>query len=888
LGSGPIHGIEREETMFDLETAIARWRKRMGADPGLEPGFVAEIESHLRDKIDALVGEGRNPEEAFQEAARALGESALVGSDFTKVYAARRSGRPSWKAPRFIPALFWNYLRTTSRFLRRHRGFAALNIAGLAVGMLSFLLIMAWVRNELSYDRFHEKLGNLYMILSKDPSGQSWNTTTYALPPALKSRYPEVADYARVWPWNDSLVRYGDIRFDEDRITLTDPGFFRMFSFPFVRGNPETALADLNSIVLTEETARRYFGDEDPIGKVLHLDSPGQDFTVTGVVKNVPSNSSIRFDMVSRVEWLGEDRLARWGEFVAFAYVQLRPGVSLEIFNRKIEGIFQEQLGPDWPPKPFLQPFSKSYLFEGGRPGVIVRVVVFSGIAVLILLMACVNFMSLSTAQASQRAREVGLRKVVGAGRTQIARQFLTEGILLSGVSLATALTIAPLVLPVFNRLAGKELKLLGPGTGGFVLIAGLAALVTGLLSASYPAVLLSSFRPVETLRNRVSTTPGGAAFRKILIIFQFSASVALILSAIVVSRQLHFVRGLDLGFTRDGIVTVENNLQILPKMRVFRAALAGEKGIRNVTFAAQRPLSVGQTIGVDWEGNTNPVPARIGYTMVDYGFFETFGMEIIRGRSFSPEFAADETESCIVNEAAARMFGWDDPIGHTITWSQGAIDPSLRNVRIVGVVKDFYDRSLRAAIRPFMFRIYRPWCSYIFVQVDENRIPAALAAIKKVFETFAPDYPFHYEFLDEAFDRQYAQETQQGRLFTAFGLLSIFVAVLGLIGLAAFTAERRTKEIGIRKVLGASVSGLVAMMTKEYLVWVAAANLIAWPVGYFFMARWLDGFANRIPLGAGPLLEGSAVMLVVVLAAVSGQTFRAARANPVDSLRYE
>jgi putative ABC transport system permease protein len=428
----------------------------------------------------------------------------------------------------------------------------------------------------------------------------------------------------------------------------------------------------------------------------------------------------------------------------------------------------------------------------------------------------------------------------------------------------------------------------LGPGTGRLVLIAGLAALVTGLLSASYPAVLLSSFRPVETLRNRVSTTPGGAAFRKILIIFQFSAAVALILSAIVVSRQLHFVRGFDLGFTRDGIVTVENNLQILPKMPVFRAALAREKGVRNVTFAAQRPLSVGQTIGVDWEGNPNPVPARIGYTMVDYGFFETFGMEIIRGRSFSPEFGADETESCIVNEAAARMFGWDDPIGHTIIWSQGAIDPSLRNVRIVGVVKDFYDRSLRAAIRPFMFRIYRPWCSYIFVKVDKNQIPAALAGIKKVFETFAPDYPFHYEFLDEAFDRQYAQETQQGRLFTAFGLLSIFVAVLGLIGLAAFTAERRTKEIGIRKVLGASVSGLVAMMTKEYLVWVAAANLIAWPVGYFFMARWLDGFANRIPLGVGPLLEGSAVMLVVVLAAVSGQTFRAARANPVDSLRYE
>jgi len=874
--------------MFELEKAILGWRKRMRADPSLEPGYIAEIESHLRDKIDDLAARGRSPEQAFDDAVRALGETRVIGSQFFKVYTSRRSGRPSWEPPRFFPALAWNYFRTATRYFRRHKGFAVLNIAGLAVGMLCFLLIMTWVRNELSYDRFHANLDRLFMILSRAPDGSTWSSTTFALPPALKSGYPEVEECARVWPWWNSLVRYGDVRFDEREITLTDPGFFRMFSFPFVRGNPDTALAEKNSLVLTEKTARRYFGEDDPLGKVLHLDSPGQDFTVTGVVGNVPPNSTLQFDMVLRVDLLGEERLGRWGEFVAYAYVQLRPGASVEAFNEKIKGIFQEHMGPDYPPKPFLQPFSKSYLYEDGRPGIIVRVVVFSAIAVLILLMACINFMNLSTVQSFQRAREVGLRKTIGASRIQVARQFLAEAMFISGLSLVLAFSIAPAVLPAFSRLAGKDLVLAGPGTGGLLIIAGAAAAVTGLLSGSYPAFILSSFRPVETLRTHVSATSGRTGFRKTLIVFQFAASVALILSSIVVARQLRFLGNFDLGFNRDQVVTIDNNLQLLSKMDVFKQELVGRPGILNVTFAAQTPLSVGQTILVDWEGNPDPSPVPIGYTMADYDFFETFEMKMAEGRSFSKEYIADEKESCIINEAAAKMFGWDNPVGKSLRWIDNSIDPSLRNVQIVGVVKDFYDRSLRAGIRPFMFRIYRPWFQYVFIKVDRNRIPEGLERIRAAFEKLAPDYPYRYEFLDEAFNRQYSVESQQGRLFNAFSLLSVFVAALGLFGLAAFTAERRTKEIGIRKVLGASVAGLVAMITREYLVWVALANIIAWPAGYYFMTKWLKGFIVRIPLSVLFFVAASAMMLIVVLAAVGAQTLRAARANPVDSLRCE
>jgi putative ABC transport system permease protein len=874
--------------MFELEKAITNWRKNMGADPVLEPGHIAELESHLRDKIDELVSSGRTPEQAFAEAAGALGEREVIGSQFYKAFTPRRSGRPSWQPPRFFPGLAWNYVRTAARIFRRNRAFTSISVLGLALGMLTFLLIMTWVRHELSYDRFHKKGDRLFMILSQDNKGTTWNTTTYALPPALKEGYPEVQDFARVWPWQASLVKYGDMCFEEDAITLTDSGFFRMFSFPFIKGRPETALSAKNSLVLTESTARRYFGDEDPMGKVLHLDELEEDFTVTGVVRDVPSNSSLRFDMVTRVEWLGEERLARWTEFVAYAYVELQPGVSMESFNKRISGIFQERVGPNWPPKPLLQPFFKSHLYEDGRPGVIVRVILFSAIAILILILACVNFMNLSTVQSIRRAREVGMRKAVGATRSQIGWQFLGEALSLSFLAMGLAVLASPIVLPVFNRLTGKDLRLFGGDPVGFIVLLGLAAAATGLLSGSYPTFLLSSFKPVETLRNRIAAVPGGTRFRKALIVFQFAVSVALLIGSIAVGRQLRFIRNFDLGLDRDQVVILSNNPQILSRGDTFKQELQGRPGILTVAFGGQRPFAVGQTIGVNWEGNPEPLPARIGYMIADFDFFETFGLKILRGRAFSPRYPADATESCIINESAAKMFGWEDPLGRTITWSQDAFDPPLRKVRVVGVVRDFYDRSLRQPLRPFMFRIWRPWNSFIFVKIDRNRVSEALGEIKGMFNEFAPEYTFTYEFADEAFDRQYAVEAQQGRLFNAFSVLSITIAALGLFGLAAYTAERRTKEIGIRKVMGASVSGLVTLLTREYLVLVGIAVLIAWPAGYYFMSQWLAGFAQKAPLSPFSFLAAAAMVLVVVLAAVGYRALRAARANPADCLRYE
>jgi putative ABC transport system permease protein len=873
---------------FDLERAIAEWRKDLRRIPALEDGQAAELEAALRDEIEELIGRGIDPETAFGRAAAAMGPASDAAAEFDKAKRARRPARSRGFLPRLVPDLAWNYLRTATRVFRRNRAFSTLNVAGLALGMLTFLLIMTWVRHQLSYDRFHENLDQLFMILSRDDKGATWNTTTFALPPALKEEYPEVEDFARVWPWQGSLVRYKAVRFEEDEITLTDPGFFRMFSFPFIRGSAETALADKTSLVLTESTARRYFGDENPMGQVLHLDQFDQDFKVTGVVRDVPANSSIRFDLVTRVEWLGEERIARWAEFVAYAYVRLKPGVTAKAFNPKFEGIFQERVGPDWPPKPYLQPFAEAHLYWGGRPGVIVRVVIFSAVAALVLLLACVNFMNLSVVQSIQRGREVGLRKSVGATRGQVAGQFLGEALLLSFLSMALALATAPALLPAFGRLAGTNLTLFGSDPAGLIGLLALAAAASGLLAGSYPAFLLSSFRPVETLRHRATTPPGGARFRKSLIVFQFAASVTILIGAIVVARQLRFIRSFDLGLDRDQVVTLNNNLQIFGRMDAFKQDLLGRPGILGAAYGGSRPIGVGQTIGVDWEGNTEPIPARIGYLIADYDFFEVFGMDIVRGRAFSPAFNDAESDTCVVNEAAARMFGWEDPIGRTIVWSQQAIDASRRNVRIVGVVKDFYDRSLYSDIRPFMMRVWRPWNSFVFVKIDRSRVPQALAGIEEAFRKFAPDYTFDYEFMDEYFARQYAVESQQGRLFNAFGGLSLVIAALGLFGLAAYTAERRTKEIGIRKVLGASVSGLTTLLTRDYLALAGAAVLIAWPTGYYVMDRWLGGFVRRTPLSPVYFMGAAAAMLIVVAVAVVSRTLRAARANPVDSLRYE
>jgi putative ABC transport system permease protein len=784
--------------------------------------------------------------------------------------------------------MFRNYIKVAFRHIRRRKVYSFINILGLTIGMACFILIGLWVKDELSFDRFHQNKDRIYRVLNRAQDGSAHFQITYALGPALKAQYVEVEEACRVWLWYGSHVRYRDKIYAERNIYLADPTFFKIFSFPFIKGNPETALADKYSIVITEQMAQKYFGEEDPIGKALHLVLLGGDFTVTGVIGNIPMNSHLRFDFMGRIEFLGEDRLARWEEWSGSNYVLLLPGVSPADFETKIAGIYKKNVGPDTTYVPELQPLSRVHLHEPGSPGRAARVNMFSVIAVFILLMACINFMNLATAQSSKRAKEVGMRKVIGALRRQIIRQFLGEAVLIAFLALLFALIIVEAVLPYFNQFTGKALVLLSGANFLLVLTLLLVTLGTGLVAGSYPSLFLSAFRPAHTLKSQYSFKKRGGGIRKTLIVVQFAISVGLIVCTLLVSSQLRYIQQRDLGLERDHIVAGYVYPPLIPKFEAFKNEILIQPGIVDVTSAAQPPFRVGENIEIDWEENPTDVMISADYTCVDYDFFKTFDMEILQGRPFSKEFPTDEAKACIINEAAAQRMGLENPIGTNIYMNHPGWPESFRPARVIGVVRDFHSRSFHTAIRPFVFRMYKPWHQYAFIKIDGTRIQQALAGIQDAYKNYSPGIPFDYIFLDEVFNQQYTSERLLGDLFNGFSFLSVIIACLGLFGLASYTTEQKTKEIGIRKVLGASVSGIVVMTAREFLKWIVIANLLAWPIAYFVMSRWLQDFAYKISIGPMIFLLSAGLSVLIAMLTVSYHSLKAAFANPVDSLRYE
>jgi putative ABC transport system permease protein len=756
------------------------------------------------------------------------------------------------------------------------------------LGLACFILISLWVQHELSYDRFHAKKDRIYRILNAIDDGGIGTSVSYALGPELKAKYAEVEESCRVWPWHRSLVRYKDKSFDEFNIYLTDPSFFTLFTFPFTKGNAETALSDMNSIVLTEETARRYFGSEDPIGKVLYVAQHESDFTVTGVLQSIPSNSHFQFDMIARVELLGEDRIRRWGEWVAPSYVLLQPEADNKVLEQKIAGIYHGHLDytPDY--RPVFQPVTKVHLYEYGRPGLIVQVSIFSVIALFILVIACINFTNLTTARSFRRAKEIGLRKVVGGRKTQLIVQFLGESLFLSFLALGLAIVIAHSVLPVFNSFSGKELSLTQDALPYWIFLVFVVAPMTGLIAGWYPAFHMSAYRPVEAIKSKSGFLKERSQFRKFLVVFQFAISIGLIIATIVVSKQLHFIRTKDLGLDRHNVVTLMNNPDLNSRFDAFKDELERMPGIQNVTAAAQRPTSVGQGVSIDWEGRPKDEQLVVKYTVVDYDFFKTFKMDMIEGRPFSKSISSDVTGACIINKSLASMIGQESPLGKKIYFDHPEFPNSERYVRVIGVVRDFHDETLHNAIQPFIFRIYRPFHMYVFVRIDPENTQEILGSIENVFERFSPGYPFQYIFLDDLYESQYRSERQLGHLFRIFGAIAIFISCLGLFGLAAYTAEQKTKEVGIRKVLGASVSSIILLLSKQLTRWTLLANVIAWPVAYFLMRRWLNEFAYRIHIGLDIFVLSGIIALLLTVLTIGVQTARAAVANPVDSIRYE
>ena len=793
--------------------------------------------------------------------------------------------------------MFENYMKVALRNITRHKGFSFINITGLAVGMACCILIFLWVEDERSYDQFHENGGNLYIVASHIKYGSRTATssgTPSALGPALKNEYPEIINSVRFCNGPHALYfAYKDKKFREE-VETVDPSFLQMFSFSLVLGDPETALSSPHSLVLSEKMAAKYFGSDNPLGQTIRVDNT-YDFTVTGVFKNVPHNSILQFDFLINVaflkeHWSSPHMLDRWSNLSFTTFVELQDNVLPEIFSSKITDRINKEFPRD-DVKPFLRPFTKIYLHGlGTGGGRILRVRMLSMVAFFVLVIACINFMNLTTARSGTRAKEIGMRKVTGAYKIDIIKQFFGESVLLAFLSLCLGVVLVLLLLPAFSGLTGKTLSLnisenplLAFGLLGI-------ALVTGLLAGSYPALMMSSFQPVKIMRGSAGAGSKKSMLRKILVVFQFVVTIILIIRTIVVYEQLDYMRNKDLGFNKDFLVYVPVSGSLREHYGAAKQELLKVPGISNVSLTSRTPLLFGSSgSNWQWEGKSEDTDPHIRYFCCDYDFAKTFEIEMAYGQFYSEELTKGgslQSGQVVINEQLAEIIGEDNPVGMRLS-NRG------RQATIVGVVKDFnywplYHQSGPLIIFHKSYNDEPHRYRYIFARISPENVPQTIAAIKDVYEEFSPEFPFIYRFLEDDYIGLYVSEERTGSVVKYFSLLAILVSCLGLFGLASFLAEQRTKEIGIRKILGSSVHGIILLLSKEFVKWVALANIIAWPIAWFMSKVWLQNFAYRTSIDVWMFLFAGVLALAIAVLTVSFQSFKAATANPVDCLRYE
>jgi predicted permease len=793
------------------------------------------------------------------------------------------SAIPRWGQHLFIwrATMFKNYFKIALRNFLRHKGYTFINIAGLAIGIACCILIMLWVQDELSYDRFHENANDLYVATFSNGS----TVTPTALSDYLKSEYPEIIHTSRYSGQGRNLLKFKDTDVYQEGGVMVDPDFLKMFTLPFLKGNPETSLDDPHSILLSEQVALKLFNTSDPIGQSLTFNT-NLDLKVTGVFEDYPSNSHINFQYIlpTALAMAYNKNYNTWDVNNLRTYVQLRKNTPVEGVDAKITDVV-ERHRPQDKRSMSLQPITRVHLNPYHHTGgAILYVYLFSTMAFFILLIACINFINLTTAKSSNRAREVGIRKTVGAFQSHLIRQFFGESLILTVFASGLAMGMVFLCLPIFNDLTGKTF------TGKLLIqqavVAGILGIIflTVLLAGSYPSIVLSRFQPVKVLKGKgLATGQKGSLFRKALVVLQFSLSIFLILGTLMIFRQVHYLRKHDVGYNRENIVYFGIGNRFRSNFETIKTELLVNSNIQNVTLTDIAPYRWQSNAGygdVHWEGKTNQ-QVKMVMTSVDYDYLDTFGLTMAQGRFFSKEFSTDPDDAYVVNQAAVRAMEMDDPIGkELIVWDMSK--------RIIGVVKDYHFESLHNEIIPMAMRIDTNGHYQACVRISPHRIPDTLAFLESKWEEIYPEYPFEYRFLDDTIANQYRSEQSIGKIVTVFTILALFISCLGIFGLSSYTAEQRTKEIGIRKVLGATVSSIIKHISKEFVLLIVISNVIIWPLAYFALNRWLQTFAYRISIGWWPFVLTGISVLVVSLITVSWQIIRAATANPVDSLRYE
>lgn len=787
--------------------------------------------------------------------------------------------------------MFRNYFKIAVRNLLRHKGFSFINISGLAVGMASAVLIILWILSEVGYDDFHQKKDRIYQVWNKATfSGklQCWNTTPKVLARYVQQDVPEIEQATRAeWP-NNYLLTYLEKRL-KSQGNIVDSNFLQVFSFPLLQGNPRSVLMDMHSIVVTETLAKKLFGDENPVGKLVKLDNK-ENFTVTGVLKDIPTNTRFKFEFLLPWSYLranGNDD-EYWGNNSVSNFVLLKENATIDAANNKIKKIkvrYDKTEDPSW--EMFLYPMSRWRLYgnftngveEGGR---ITFVKLFGIIAAFILLIACINFMNLSTARSEKRAREVGIRKVVGARKGALVVQFIGESILLSLIAGVIALLLVQVSLPGFNTLTDKKLSVpysswpFWLGSFAFVLL-------TGLVAGSYPAFFLSSFRPVKVLKGTIKATHALITPRKVLVVLQFTFAIILIIGTIIVKQQIDYARNRETGYNKNNLIyhfldgDLDKNYQLVKNELL-------SSGVASSVTKTSAPLTQGwsDSWGFQWEGKDPNDKTDFDRFCADEGLAKTAGLQFVAGRDFNLQQFPTDSTGIIINESAAKVMNFKDPLGQIV--KDNGID-----WHIVGVIKDFILQSPFYPTKPMVIEGSKGFFNCIHIKLNEARSTADnLAKAEAIFKKYNPEFPFIYKFVDEEYAKKFDNEKRTATLAALFAALTIFISCLGLFGLAAYMAENRVKEIGIRKVLGASVGGITTLLSKDFLKLVIVSILIASPIAWWAMYKWLQDYPYRVEIRWWVFVAAGLTSILIAIGTVSYQSVRAALANPVKNLRSE
>jgi len=790
-----------------------------------------------------------------------------------------------------------NLLRISLRNILKDKSYTILNVLGLTIGITCSIFLVLYILDELSYDRYHSKAENIYRVVTniKEPDNAfTWAVAQIPLAEQLKDNYPEVINAVRFFGTSNKMYKNGERQFLEKKFFLADSTTFDMFDYTFLEGDANTALDAPFSLVLTESIATKYFGNESALGQSLQTDN-GDEYKTTAVIKDVPLNSHFRFDaLISRNTF--PKFVGGWGNFGVFTYLQLPLGYDISKMNEPFEKIIQEKVNPIFEQFGIsmqyeLQKITDIHLHskiqdEAEEGGDISYVYIFGAVAAFMLLIGCINYMNLATARSANRAKEVGLRKVMGSQRGQLIIQFIVESVLLASLALVISMILIYALLPVFNTVANKEFTfqdVLQP-----YVLAGLIGMlfVTGVLSGSYPAFYLSSFNPVAVLKGKLASRGGNAGFRKSLVVIQFSISIFMLISTLVVMSQLHYIRSKDLGYDKTRVLKFNIPQSLRKSMPVLADKLRQNSVVEGVGMASSTPgQGISKTVMKVEDKEGKLVDRGVDFYTVDYDFIDVLGMSIAEGRGLSLDFPSDTIAAVLVNEAMVNRMGWENGVGRKVAFDDG---PEGLNERfVVGVVKDYHQNSLYQPIEPLLILLGEQ-LSNLFVRIKPGNITESVAALENTWKEVYADFPMEFTFLDDDFQSQYKSDEKRSQIFTLFSILTMVIACLGLLGLAAFTTEQRTKEIGIRKVIGASVGGLVALVSREFFVLVSLGLVIAIPAAWYFTNTWLENFAYRIKLiDQWPtFIVSAALAIVITFVTVGFHVIRSANSNPVKSLR--